>query len=159
MTYRPARTPEVQEIRRVWLANEPVAPLSWPVEVCFVAADTAYRAYTARYQGWRRAARGIPLALALTIITLRARPPLERRRARKLGLTIETAPERNVDWLGSVAPLAVWRGYLIVRGLKPREPPWPHALAQQMVGEINRRREWRSALVRAASRPQRPPVP
>jgi hypothetical protein len=60
MTYRPARTPEVEKIRRVSLANEPVAPLSWPVEACFIAADTASRAHTTRYQGRRLAARGIP---------------------------------------------------------------------------------------------------
>jgi hypothetical protein len=40
---------------------------------------------------------------------------------------------------------------LMVRGLKPAELPWPSALAQRIVVEINRRREWRRALHRGSN--------
>jgi hypothetical protein len=129
----------------MWRAMEPAAPLSWPVEACFIAADTVFRAYMTRYRGWSLAARAFPLGSALATITVRTRIPLEQRRARQLGLTIETAPQPNID-CAQLAPSIVWRGYLMVRGLKPAESAWPRGLAQRIVVEINRRREWRRAL-------------
>jgi hypothetical protein len=137
---------------QMWRAMEPAEPLSWPVEACFIAADTVFGAYVARYQGCSLAARALPLGSALATITVRTRISLEQRRARQLGLTIETAPQPNLDCL-QLAPSLVWRGYLMVRGLKPAESAWHRSLAQRIVVEINRRREWRRALdTRVATR-------
>ncbi len=51
VTYRAAEPPDDQDMRQAWLETEPGAPLSWPVQACFIAADTALRAYTERYGG------------------------------------------------------------------------------------------------------------
>lgn len=87
--------------------------------------DTALRAYTERYGGWRLATRAVPLGsvLAITIITSQTRAHLKRRRARQLGLTIETAPQLNVASLGflaRLAPVLVLRGSLMVRASSSR---------------------------------------
>jgi hypothetical protein len=146
--YRPAaQPPEDDEMREPWLATEPQAPLSWPIQACLMATDTAFQAYTARYEK-RSLVWTVPLAGLYLTSAQRTRTALERRRARQLGLTIETAPQPKLDCLGSVPPLLAWRLCLRLRGLKQAAEPWPHALAQSIIGEINRRRSWRRALTR-----------
>jgi hypothetical protein len=146
MTYRPAQPPENEAVPGIWGEMEPQAPLSWPVQACLIATDTACQAYTNRSQH-RSLVQTVPLGLIYGAIALRTRTALERRRAHQLGLTIETAPRLNVDCLGSVPALLVWQSYLRLRGLDHTEP-WPHVLAQNIIGEINRRRSWRRALTR-----------
>jgi hypothetical protein len=133
-------------MRELWRATEPQAPLSWPVQACLMATDTAFRAYTARYQ-LRNLVRALPAGMIYVVSAQRARTALEQRRARQLGLTVDTAPRLRLDFLGSLPPLLAWQSYLKLRGLKQAEP-WPHALAQSIIGEINRRRSWRRALTR-----------
>jgi hypothetical protein len=154
--YRPAQPPEDDEMREPWLATEPQAPPSWPIQACLMATDTAFQAYTARYEQ-RSLVWTVPLAGLYLTSAQRTRTALEQRRARQLGLTIETAPQLNLDCLGSLPPLLVWRAYLRLRGLKQIEP-WPYALAQSIIGEINRRGSWRRALTRPA-KPAGPPRP
>jgi hypothetical protein len=141
-------------MRELWRAIEPQAPLSWPVQACLMATDTAFHAYTARYQ-LRSLVWTLPVAGLYLTSAQRTRTALEQRRARQLGLTIETAPQPNLDCLGSVPPLLVWQAYLRLRGMKQTEP-WPYALAQSIIGEISRRRSWRRALTRPTE-PAGPP--
>lgn len=141
-------------MREMWSATEPEAPLSWPVQACLMATDTAFHAYTTRYEPKIRVWT-VSLGLIYGVTGQRIRPALGRRRARQLGLTVETAPQLNVDCLGPLPSLLVWQAYLRLRGLKQTEP-WPHFLAQSIIGEINRRRSWRHALARPV-KPAGPP--
>jgi hypothetical protein len=131
-------------MRELWRATEPQAPLSWPVQACFIATETVCQAYTTGYQQ-RGLVRTLPVVAIYGVTAPRMRAALERRRARELGLTSETAPQLNVNCLVSVPPILVWQAYLRLRGLK-RAEPWPHVLAQNVISEINRRRSWRHAL-------------
>jgi hypothetical protein len=144
--YRPPTPPDDDEMRQVWLRLEPLAPLSWPIEACFIAADTALRAYGLRYRGWRMLARVVPVALATAEFTSRVRVPMERRRARELGLTLETAPEPHADFIDSLAPALMWGAYTRAGGYRAEEQNWQRYLAQRIVREIDRRRSWRRSL-------------
>jgi hypothetical protein len=154
ITYRPAQPPEDDEMPDLWRATEPQAPLSWPVHACFIATETVCHAYATGYRQWGLV-RTLPVVAIYGVTAQRMRAALERRRARQLGLTIETAPQLTVDCLGSLPPVLVWQAYLRLRGLKQTEP-WPHVLAQNVIGEINRRRSWRHALTQP-TQPAGPP--
>ena len=131
-------------MRDLWGEAEPQAPLSWPVQAGLMASDAAFQAYTARHQQ-RSLVWTLPLAGLYLTSAQRTRTALEQRRARQLGLTIETAPQPRLDCLGSLPPVLAWQAYLKLRGLKQAEP-WPHSLAQSIIGEIGKRRSWRRAL-------------
>jgi hypothetical protein len=146
--YRPAVALEDDDPSRLWLAREPTAPLAWPVEACFIAAETASQAYLRRYSGWRMLARALPTGAAMGLIVSRAHDRLEVRRARSLGLTIESAPTRGVDCASALVqliPLVLWRAYVLARGMTVTEPTWPYLLAQRIIREISSRRDWQHA--------------
>jgi hypothetical protein len=108
------------------------APLSWPVEMCFIALEVFTHAMPRRFDGWRAGVgRFSLLATALPAAKLRA--TLEQRRARSLGLTADTAPQRDTVGVGSMLPLIAWTGYCRVRGAKSPDPEWPVKLAQTII--------------------------
>jgi len=114
-----------------------------------LAVEAAISAYGNRARGWKQAARVVALGLALGLGMPPARGALEHRRARQLGLTIETAPQARANFVGAIAPVLVWKLVLRLRGMKAAEPSWPRELAQSVIRETYRRREWRRALGRS----------
>jgi hypothetical protein len=113
------------------------APLPWPREACFIAADAAQAVAIERY-GWFQS---MPVAMPASFWLGRLRRRLEADRAEALGLASETAPRGMPDPL-SIVPGHVLRLALRSRGVEMAPLPWPRQLAQSIIRELERRRAW-----------------
>jgi hypothetical protein len=96
--------------------------------------------------GLRENVPAVAAAGALAVATSQLLPRLERRRARDLGLTRETAPIPHTDCVTPLVQLVAWRAYMRLRGPKVKPPPWHLQLARRLIMEIERRRSFNAAL-------------
>jgi hypothetical protein len=157
--YRPPRGPEHPAAPEPWAKSEPQAPLPWWQEGCFLVVEVAAMILGSRIRGPKQVVISLAVAMAPASALFRARTGLERRRAEQLGLTMDTAPMRRIDWSG-VVWTAGWRLWLRFRHTKVAPTPWPEQLAQRILSEWYRRRSWNRALARTrAEAPGTPTSP
>ena len=121
------------------------APVGWSTQIALLVLRAAalFGAETCRERYGRLAEGAVGLVLYWPVMFVEQR--LEARQADILRLTAETAPRPVFDPSSAVVPL-VFSIVARLRGLKVADATPPVALAQQIVGEINRRRSWRAAL-------------
>jgi hypothetical protein len=147
--YRVPRVPEEESSRETWLGRTPSAPLPWWQQVVVLALEAVLMVLGARLSGRKAIVLAAPLWVALGWVGYPATSKLEERRARRLGLTMETAPERSpAGCLYTLPWLFAWRLYLRARQIKPAPTPWPEQLAAGLLSEWYRRRSWKRALGR-----------
>jgi hypothetical protein len=120
-------------------AGDAVAPIKFRIEAALLAIEAAIQGV---------AGDKLPAAICAVPVSVsigQLRTELERRRARDLGLTSDTAPQARIPW--DLAVVGLGRStYLRVRGMKTARPRWEFILAQSVIREIDRRRAWRHAL-------------
>jgi hypothetical protein len=153
------RPPERPKARQLWLEMTPTAPIRWWQEAIFVGVETSLGEYGDEPGGWtwKKMHRLATSMLLNGFVLSRLHAWLEQRRARQLGLTIETVPAPVLDWAGTFLPLVVWESYRRVKGLKARRPPFTQALARRVVKEVERRRQWREVRRVIATAQEREP--
>jgi hypothetical protein len=119
------------------------APAAWPVELGLIAMETFVD--TVRQRRPEASAAMAPGMQA----TIRLRGHAQRARAQQLGLTAASAP-RAAGAQFDIAPAVLVHGALALysrrQGIK-RLPPlsWRAVLIGKAIGELDRRRSWRSA--------------
>jgi hypothetical protein len=120
-------------------AGDAVAPIKLRIEAALLAIEGAIQVVVGDK---------LPAALCAVPVSVsigQLRTALERRRARELGLTRDTAPQAKIPW--DSAAVALGRSaYLRVRGMKTARTRWEFIFAQSVIREIDRRRAWRHAL-------------
>ncbi|HEX7297933.1 MAG TPA: hypothetical protein VF257_02930 [Solirubrobacteraceae bacterium] len=144
-----------REARRAYLLaarREPVrAPPPLALDAALLALEGFAIVWAAGVRGLARTIVRVPPLLALTAFTTGARKRIERRRARDLGLSITTAPQRIVGGAHLALLLAVvpCRLYHRHRDSSARDD-WPLMLARTLIGHFVARQSWHRAM-RAAS--------
>jgi hypothetical protein len=123
----------------------PSAPAPWPVEACLLVGELASLAVLKRYRSANPLVR-LAATAGPALLLLRTRTAVESSEARRLGLTRATAPARSSTDVTMGLPAALFQGVVWLRGWKVREPPWPRALAQSIIREVDRRRSWNAAM-------------
>ncbi len=113
--------------------EDPVAPVGFHLEVALLGIEAAIQDV---------AGDKVPVALCALPVSLsigKLRTTLERKRAQRLGLTSENAPQPKISW--DFAVIALGRSaYLRLLGIHPARPKWDFIFAQSLIREIDRRR-------------------
>jgi hypothetical protein len=124
-------------------SREPTAPIKLQIEAVLLAIEATIE--TTAGETLAAAVCAMPLSWSLG----KLRSELQRRRARDLGLTADTAPQLKVGWEWALLGVGrlVW---LRLRGLKRAAPSWTSVFAQSLIREIDRRVAWQRALQHSA---------